>query len=117
MELWWGVGLPFPLSPRESPEPLFKFPTFDYGDPDIIKMLKALKENKGEKIGMIPHIRDLRATCRSTSVMSIFQEETLHIGFGKEASRSVHHRNRSLKFDKPAAMEREKWNKVRSSRM
>ena len=77
---------------------------FEYGDPDFIKMLKILKENMGENTGLFPEVGDSRAAFRSTSLLSIFQEEAVDRRFGKETSRSVIHRNRSLKLDKHAAM-------------
>ena len=51
------------------------------------------------------------------SVQFMSQEEAVGRGFEKDTFRSVNYRNRSQNLDKPAAMEREKWNKVRSSRM
>lgn len=89
---------------------------FEYGDPDIIKMIKVLKENMGNKIGLIPEVGGSRAACGETSVLSVFQEEAVDRRFGKETSRTVNHRNRILKLDKHAAMRRQNWTKVRPYR-
>ena len=57
-----------------------------------------------KKIGFIPEVKGSRVVYRVNSVLSIFQEEAVDRGFGKETSRSVNYRNRSKKLDKPAAM-------------
>ena len=76
-------------------------------------MLIVLKEIIKKKIGFIPEVKGSRVVYRVNSVLSIFQEEAVDRGFGKETSRSVNYRNRSKKLDKPAAMGEEKCTKVR----
>lgn len=73
---------------------------FDYGDPDFIKVLKILKESMGEQTGLFPEVGEQGRP----SVLSIFPEEAVGRGFGKETSRSANHRIRILELGKPAAM-------------